>query len=331
MKPILPLEWEPSKVSYLAWQEMHSRAHAIQDTTLVSVLTNNNITTINNARSVAISNLEDSSADELTIINLPAAVVASAPATPVLNLDEGAAEDIPLIYLTQVSFPASVAAVPVLTLEESVADELTVLYLTALSPASSVAAQPVLNLEDAAQEDLLASYPSQLLSSTGIIALPASPLSSTQTQAFTGLSNKKTSDSTSGSATLTADAALTVTCNETGYYQIEIFLAFYEAVLGTGGFQFDLNAGSATLGAILFGSDGFTTAAIANSAATSAATATQYNTVATSSSAPSWTYLTGAVQVTAAGTFGVRWAQNTVSVNLTTLKALSYITLTKIG
>lgn len=158
-----------------------------------------------------------------------------------------------------------------------------------------------------------------------------SPLVPTLTQVRTGLANKKTGDSTDGTGVLTADAALTVTVNEAGYYQLEVFLGFYEAVLGTGGFQFDLNAGNATVGGILVGIDGFATAALANAAITSITTVTAAATVATASAAPSWYFATGSVQITGAGTFGVRWAQNTISVNLTTLKALSYITLTKIG
>jgi len=285
-------------MSYEAWQEIHARLHSQQTTTLLSSVTLNTINNTIRSNSAAILSLEDSASDELTIIVQPPTVASIAP--------------IP---------------VPVLSLEDGFSDELTIIYQT---PAAvlATAAQPVMNLEDAAQEDLSVAYPSQLLSSNGLAALPAS---STQTQALTGIANKKTSDSTSGSATLTADAALTVTCNETGYYKVEVFLSFYEATLGTGGFQFDLNAGTATIGSILFGSDGFTTAAIANSAAVSASTATQYASVATSSSAPSWTYVSGTVQITVAGTFGMRWAQNTISANVTTLKALSYIMLTKIG
>lgn len=37
MKPVLPLEWEPSKVSFMAWQEIHSRAHNIIDTSIAGV------------------------------------------------------------------------------------------------------------------------------------------------------------------------------------------------------------------------------------------------------------------------------------------------------
>lgn len=32
MKPILPLDWEPQRVDYAAWQEIHSRVHAQLDT-----------------------------------------------------------------------------------------------------------------------------------------------------------------------------------------------------------------------------------------------------------------------------------------------------------
>lgn len=95
-----------------------------------------------------------------------------------------------------------------------------------------------------------------------------------------------TADTTATSNALTADAQLTLTFNETGKYAIEIFLPFYEAAVGTGGFQFDLNSGSATVGGIVFGVDGFVTGAVANAAITSVSTATTAATIATSASAP---------------------------------------------
>lgn len=36
MKPVLPLEWEPSKVNYTSWQEIHSRVHAQENTNLIA-------------------------------------------------------------------------------------------------------------------------------------------------------------------------------------------------------------------------------------------------------------------------------------------------------
>lgn len=164
------------------------------------------------------------------------------------------------------------------------------------------------------------------------LAAAKSILAPATTQVFTGLANKKTALSTAASAVLTSDAALTVTCNETGWYDVEAFLVFYEATLGSGGFQFDFNAGSATIANPVFGVNGFVTAAVANAAITSISTATGFGTVGTSSAAPSWVRVKGTIQVTVAGTFGIRWAQNTIlASDPTTLVAGSSIVLTKHG
>jgi hypothetical protein len=164
------------------------------------------------------------------------------------------------------------------------------------------------------------------------VKAPISPLVATTTQAATGIAAFRSADTTSSSNALAADAQLTLTFNETGKYAIEIFLPFYEATLGTGGFQFDLNSGSATVGGIVYGLDGFVTGAIANAAVTSVATATSSSTVATSASAPSWYLAKGWMSVTAAGTVAVRWAQaSTLGADPTTLKAGAYFMATKIG
>ncbi len=142
----------------------------------------------------------------------------------------------------------------------------------------------------------------------------------------------RSADTTSSSNALTADAQLTLTFAQTGKYAIEIFLPFYEATLGTGGFQFDLNSGTATVGGIVFGLDGFVTGAIANAAVTSVATATSASSVATSASAPSWYLAKGWINITVAGTLAVRWAQaSTLGADPTTLKAGAYFMATKIG
>lgn len=175
--------------------------------------------------------------------------------------------------------------------------------------------------------------PTQMsLTQSGALTLKTSPLISTVTQVHSGLANFKSTLSTSANATLTADAALTVTCNETGWYDVEAFLNFYEATAGTGGFQFDFNGGAATIANPVFAVYGFSTAAFSNAAITSISTATGIGTVGTSSATPSWVRVKGAIQVTAAGTFGIRWAQNTIlAIDPTTLAAGSSIILTKIG
>jgi hypothetical protein len=167
---------------------------------------------------------------------------------------------------------------------------------------------------------------------TGALQAALTSLAATVTQVATGLAAFRSADTTASSNALTADAQLTLTFNETGKYAIEIFLPFYEATLGTGGFQFDLNSGSATIGGIVYGVDGFVTAAVTNAAVTSAATATSAGTVATSAAAPSWYLAKGWMSVTVAGTVAVRWAQaSTLGADPTTLKAGAYFMATKIG
>jgi hypothetical protein len=160
------------------------------------------------------------------------------------------------------------------------------------------------------------------------ITTPGAPLTPVQT----GLAAFRSADTTAVSSTLTADAQLTLTFTQTGKYVFEVFLPFYEATLGTGGFQFDLGSGTATVGGIVYGLTGFVTAAVTNAAITSATTATSASSIATSASAPSWYLAKGWVNVTAVGTLAVRWAQaTTLLADPTTLKAGAYFTATKIG
>jgi hypothetical protein len=170
------------------------------------------------------------------------------------------------------------------------------------------------------------------VTSAGLWQIPKSPMASATTQMMTGLANFKASLSTSANATLTADAALTVTCNETGWYDVNAYLVFFEATAGTGGFQFDFNAGGATIANPSFAVNGFSTAAFSNSAITSISTATGIGTIGTASATPSWVKVQGTIQVTGTGSFGIRWAQNTIlAIDPTTLAAGSKIILTKIG
>lgn len=162
----------------------------------------------------------------------------------------------------------------------------------------------------------------------------AAPIALTPAQIRTFLGRLdvfKAGDTTiTSSTTLTDDPDLNITV-EAATYDFECFLAFYEATLGTGGFQFDLGGGTATVGSILWGADGYVTAVAGNPAATAANTAQSYGTVATSSSAPSWVRVTGQVTFSGAGTFILRWAQASSSANGTTLKAKSFMTLQKVA
>lgn len=154
----------------------------------------------------------------------------------------------------------------------------------------------------------------------------------TATGVFTGVGAYKTADTTANSASLAADSDLTLTINEAGHYRIEIELSFYEATLGSGGFQFDLNSGTATLGSFFLNVIGFGTALFGNAGITAVATATGIGTVVTSSTAPSWLKAVGYVNVTVAGTLAIRWAQNTLlAIDPTTLKKGSSFLLKKLA
>lgn len=169
----------------------------------------------------------------------------------------------------------------------------------------------------------------QTLTVNGTVKAAASPLAAAVTQVMTGLANFKSALSTSANATLTTDAALTVTVNEVGWYAIKVFLPCFEATSGAGGFQFDLNGGSATIVAIVAAVPSWAT--IANSI-TSIATAVSFGTINTSSTTPFWVMVDGTLHVTVAGTIAVRWAQASIlAIDPTTLMAGASIVLTKIG
>jgi hypothetical protein len=173
-----------------------------------------------------------------------------------------------------------------------------------------------------------------LVTDAGLVSIPTSPLASALTQAFTGLANFKATATISTSNALTADASLTVTCNETGWYDANVYLSFVEATLGTGGFQFDFAGGSAVFGTGTFniGVSGFSTVAVTNAAITSSATATSFATITTSTAAPSWAKARGNFQVVTTGTVAIRWAQaSALSADATSLNTGSHIILTKIG
>jgi len=169
------------------------------------------------------------------------------------------------------------------------------------------------------------------IGATGLLIASSSPLSPSTTQLLTGLAAVKTSSTTASNNTLTTDAALTLTFNELGWYQIEIWLPFFEGTLGTGGFQADfLNGGTSSYGTVNWSYSGFGTAAIASTAAQVTSGAISVSTVSTNSAAPSWLLMKGIIQVIVAGTGGVRWAQVvTTGADPTTLMAGAYVIATK--
>jgi len=170
------------------------------------------------------------------------------------------------------------------------------------------------------------------LTASGVVGAAGSPLIKTATRAVTAISGVKASTTQAVSNALTADSDLTLTFNENGTYALDGYLSFYESTVGTGGFQFDFNSGTATVGAINFGVEGFVTAAVANAAVTSVATATSFGTIVTSSSAPSWVRIAGYLTITGTGTLALRWAQaSTLAIDPTNFLAGSRLMATKIG
>lgn len=169
------------------------------------------------------------------------------------------------------------------------------------------------------------------ISTAGVFSWNSGALSATLTQVVTGLAGFRTSDNTATNNTLTADALLTLTFNETGHYAIEAWLAFWETTTGTGGFQFDFNSGTSTVGGMNVGVEGWSTAAVTFVGATAVGTATAMATITTVVGSPSWMKVQGWMNITVAGTRAIRWAQNTSSANATTLLKGSYFMATKIG
>lgn len=343
MKPVEPLQWEPSKIAYLAWQEIHSRAHAIQDKVLAGGAVNlTQVTNLLNSQPLVALSLDDSSQEELIFpYQTPAPAAAAAAPVPVLNLEDSTSDELTILYQTSTTAPAAVAA-PVLDLDDAAQEDIPLgfpILTSAANPSASVGLTAVNGTATtylrsdgapALSQSIVPNWTgAHTFSST--IAASGNPLSATVTRAQTGLAGFRATDATSTNATLTADASLTLTFNETGSYTFEIWLPFWEAALGTGGFQFDLNSGTATVGTIVYGVEGFSTASVINAGVTSVATATAAGSIATSSSAPSWFLSKGYLKITVAGTLAVRWAQNAISANATTLMTGAYFTVTKIG
>lgn len=167
---------------------------------------------------------------------------------------------------------------------------------------------------------------------TNAVDVPKTPLASTVTRMHTGLANFLAAATTRNSTALTAEAGLTVTVNETGWYDVELWMPVFEATSGAGGFQWDWQAGSATIANFTMSGVGVDTVAITFNCTTSIATPQSRTTVNTSSTTPSWFLMKGTMQVTVAGTFGVRTAQGVLlAADPTTLMAGARLVLTKIG
>jgi len=170
------------------------------------------------------------------------------------------------------------------------------------------------------------------IAQSGAVGAVSSPLASTVTQVATGLANFLSANTTRANATLAAEAGLTVTCNETGWYAVDLLVFVYEATSGTGGFQMDFGAGSATIANPIFSTLEIPAGTVSPASVTSITNTLIMSTVTIAPSAPSVLRADGTIQVTVAGTFGVRWAQNsTLGADPTTMVTGSRIILTKIG
>lgn len=137
----------------------------------------------------------------------------------------------------------------------------------------------------------------------------------------------RTSNANSSSSTLTADTQLVINFTTAGVYALEIFLSVFEtAGAPIGGFKFDLGTGTATITNLRYGVVGF------SDGITSPTTTTSVLTLANSSISPTWILAKGSFTVSAIGTFGLRWAQSSVtSATPTTLQTGAYILATRIG
>jgi hypothetical protein len=129
--------------------------------------------------------------------------------------------------------------------------------------------------------------------------------------------------------TLAADAGMTLTFAHTGRYALSALLLVSEATASAGGFQFDFGSGTATITDIQFAVNASGNVVIsAPNAFTSATSSVGMTTVATSASSPSWISVQGQVNITVAGTLALRWAQNSASLDVTSLQKGSYLSAT---
>lgn len=171
------------------------------------------------------------------------------------------------------------------------------------------------------------------ITTAGTIQIPTSPLASNVTQAQTGVANFKSGQSTLGTTTLTLDSSLIVTCPETGWYFAELFLPCYEKILGTAGFKFDLDGGNASVGnvAISVGTNAVVGTGVTM---TGLATTAAFGTLSTVATNPTWIAGNGTINITGAGSIGIRVAQNTLNAlttETTVLATGASLILTKIG
>lgn len=175
--------------------------------------------------------------------------------------------------------------------------------------------------------------PKFLITTTGSAELPNSPLESNVTQVQTGVANFKSGQSTLGTTTLTLDSSLIVTCNETGWYFAELFLPCYEKILGTAGFKFDLDGGNASVGNVAIS---VATNAVVGTGVTMTGlnTTAAFGTLSTVATNPTWIAGNGTINITGAGSIGIRVAQNTLNAlttETTVLATGASLILTKIG
>jgi hypothetical protein len=163
------------------------------------------------------------------------------------------------------------------------------------------------------------------------IVANSSALSNNVTQVYTGLAAYKGAVSTAVNNTLTADANLILTFNETGHYQFETRLFAFAANSNTqASFNCDLGSNTAVtqnLVAVAMTSQSTGLGVTSNTANVSVGFS-----AGTSATTPSWVFISGHFYVTTPGNIGIRWAQlSTIAANATSLMNGSHFNAVKIG
>jgi hypothetical protein len=165
----------------------------------------------------------------------------------------------------------------------------------------------------------------------GHIIATSSPLTGTLTQVETGVSSHLTADFTITNNATPAATGLSLTFNETGTYEVEMWVLFYESATATDGIK-TLFGGTATETGFFTYVGEAVSGTIVSAVATAWTNGFAFATVSTSSTGPSTLMIRGNLTVTATGTLIFEASQNTASSGSTLhVMAGSYMTATKIG
>jgi hypothetical protein len=136
------------------------------------------------------------------------------------------------------------------------------------------------------------------------------------------------------STTLTADPDLAFASVAVGTYSLESLLQFWGTTTGTQGIQYDFLSGTATLSG---NSTWMTAGGRLGSGGSDIQSGINFSgnnaiaTITVSTAASDYVFIMGTIIVTVAGSFQLRWAQNTGSANNTNLAAGSSMRLRKLA